>query len=85
MATAPTSAEQKAFPTFTDSQIRKLQNFASLKSFKDGEIPWEAGDVDFNFHVIKECEVEIIEWVNGLQKVVVVHGPGQFTGELHNK
>src|SRR5690349_15867045 len=73
-----------AFPTLDDAQIAELGSFAEAppRRFRDGETLIAVGASDFPFLVIKSGHVEIIDHSGDEPKTVVVHGPGQFTGEI---
>ncbi len=47
-----------------------------------GEVLFAEGDRDFCFFVLVEGEVEIVEHSSGTPRTVVVHKPGEFTGDV---
>ena len=73
-----------AFPTLTAEQMADIAecSAAAPKLFRDGEALFECGDRDFHFFIIKSGEVEIIDYSSGAPRTVVVHGAGQFTGDV---
>ena len=71
-----------AFPKLSDEQIATLDKFSNLKAFQPGDALFEAGDLDFKFFIVKSGEVGIFEDSSGENKLVVVHGPGDFTGDI---
>jgi thioredoxin reductase (NADPH) len=73
-----------AFPTLTAEQIVELSRCsgASLEKHKDGTTLIEVGERDFKFYVVKSGAVEIIDVSGDAPKLVVVHEPGQFTGDV---
>lgn len=73
-----------AFPTLDAAQIASLGKCAaaSAKQFRDGETLFWVGDRDFQFFVVKAGEVEIVDRTGDEPRTVVVHGPGQFTGDV---
>ena len=73
-----------AFPTLDAGQIAKLARCVGtpLKHYKAGQTLFKAGDHDFQFFVIQSGEVEIVDMSGDKPRTVVVHQPGQFTGEV---
>lgn len=71
-----------AEPKLDDSQIAALDEFAALKSFKDGETLFDAGESEFKFFVVKTGKVEIVENSSGNKKTVTVHEEKEFTGDV---
>lgn len=73
-----------AFPTLDEAQVAALGRCAgaSIKRFRDGEKLFEAGERRFKFFVVKAGEIEIVDVSGQEPRTVVVHGPGQFTGEV---
>jgi hypothetical protein len=50
---AEQNSQSIAFPKLTDSQIIAIDNLATLKSFQDGEMLFEAGESSFKGCVAK--------------------------------
>jgi thioredoxin reductase (NADPH) len=73
-----------AFPKLDESQIAKLARCTegSLRRYPAGSTLFEVGERDFKFFVIRSGEVEIIDPSSEPPKTVVVHGPGEFTGDV---
>ena len=73
-----------AFPTLDETQIAKLSQCLQVttKVYRDGEILFGVGDRDFKFHIIKEGEVEIVDYSGDVPKTVTVHRTGGFTGDI---
>jgi len=77
------SAEAElAFPVLTPSQIDALRGSGRLRTVAAGEVLFQEGDRGFCFYVVIDATVEIVETSSGAAKLVVVHGPGQFTGDV---
>lgn len=73
-----------AFPRLDDRQLAIVREFAHRKTYRDGEYLLRAGDTEFRFHVIKSGRVEILDRSSGPGRTVLVHEPGEFTGDLAN-
>ncbi len=73
-----------AFPNLGEAQLAALAKCPNTKQrhFHDGEYLFEAGQRDYSFFIIKSGQVEIIDKTGESSKTVVVHAPGQFTGEV---
>src|SRR5262249_49186727 len=48
----------------------------------DGEVLFAAGDDNIPMYVIKSGQVEVTECSSGTPRIVTVHGPGEFTGDV---
>src|SRR6266540_1467393 len=73
-----------AFPTLDQSLIDDLSRCSSVttKTYRDGQTLISTGDRDFKFYIVKSGEVEIVDHSGDKPKTLVVHGKGQFTGDV---
>lgn len=71
-----------AFPVLSPEQLAFLNSHGTNHCYEDGEALWRAGDVEFCFFVVNRGKVEIVESSSGVEKHVVDHGPGEFTGDI---
>src|SRR4029434_8117916 len=73
-----------AFPKLDETQLASLERcpLTVLKRYRDGEKLFEAGQRDCNFYVVKSGQVEILDESGETPKVITVHQPGEFTGEV---
>ena len=60
----------------------KVARRPRVRQLHDGEMLFKAGDRDYSFFIIKSGQVEIIDEASDPPKTVVMHGPGDFTGEV---
>jgi thioredoxin reductase (NADPH) len=74
----------QAFPVLDAKQIALVAEFAKCKTYHDGDFLFRAGETDFMFHVIKSGAVEIVDRSSGEPRRMLVHEPGEFTGDLSN-
>lgn len=74
----------EAFPKFNESQLNILRSLADLHVYAPGVYLFHAGEMEFKFHVILRGSVEIIDRSSLSPKVLLVHEPGEFTGDLAN-
>src|SRR6266542_401383 len=73
-----------AFPTLDDAQVSEFERCtnATKKLYRDGQTLISTGDRDFKFYIVKSGEVEIVDHSGDKPKTLVVHGKGQFTGDV---
>ncbi len=71
-----------AFPKLSEAQIAALGKFSTVKLFQAGETLFAAGDRDFKFFIVKSGEVAIYEDSSGVERLVVTHEAGDFTGDI---
>ncbi|SDZ34551.1 thioredoxin reductase (NADPH) [Amycolatopsis xylanica] len=71
-----------AFPRLTDEQIRALGEAGERRPVRAGEVLYEQGDRPSEFFVILSGKVAVTEGTGDDVKVVRVHGPRRFLGEL---
>src|SRR5262245_54923789 len=70
-----------AFPKLTAADIALLKPMATACSFQNGETVFRAGDVDVDLFVVESGEVAILNPAEG-NRLIVTHGPGQFSGDI---
>jgi thioredoxin reductase (NADPH) len=70
------------FPTLESEQIARLRKHGSLRQAQAGEELWQYGDREGRLFVIVSGSVEILRSTLNGEERVVLHGPGQFTGEM---
>ena len=77
---------QIAFPTLDASQLEELAQCsqAALQRHPDGTTLIEPGDRDFQFHVVKSGAIEIFDVSGDEPTSLVVHGPGNFSGDVNH-
>src|SRR3712207_3749834 len=75
---------EQIFPTLTPSQIRRIATHGHMRTMQPGEVLVEQGDRDVPFFVVVSGEVEIVRPSGGVETLIIIHGPGEFTGEVNN-
>ena len=68
------------FPKLNAEQRARLEPVARERRLEDGETLWKAGDSDINFFVVLEGSIAIL--VGQEDRLVTVHEPGGFTGDV---
>jgi len=71
------------FPTLTAPQIDRISTLGERRRVRAGEVLFELGEQNTRFFVVIEGAVEIVRPVDGREEQVIVHGPGEFTGEIN--
>jgi thioredoxin reductase (NADPH) len=71
-----------AFPRLDDEQRARLRNLGSRRKVEPGEVLFAAGDVGTDFFVIESGAVAIVQGLGQENRVIAVHGPHRFLGEL---
>ena len=70
-----------AFPRLDPDELKALACLAVCEEKSDGETVFRAGDADIDLFVVEEGALEILNPADQNARVVV-HGPGEFTGDV---
>jgi len=70
-----------AFPHLTPRDIELLRPFATPCTFEDGQVIFSAGGDAVDLFVVDSGAMEILNPAQS-NRVVVTHGPGQFSGDI---
>jgi thioredoxin reductase (NADPH) len=71
-----------AFPELREKDLAALTARGKIREVRAGEVLWEEGDRNRFFYAVLEGAIEIIGHQRGVPQRVVVHHPGQFTGDI---
>jgi thioredoxin reductase (NADPH) len=71
------------FPQLTPAQLGRISAVGERRSIRAGEVLFELGEQNTRFFVVIEGAVEIVRPVDGGEEPIIVHGPGEFTGEIN--
>src|SRR5215210_5186154 len=80
------SRTDRIFPTLTPEQIARIAMHGSVRPIRRGEVLVEAGDQAVPFFVVTAGRIEIVRPsgnAGDIETLVVLHEPGQFTGEVN--
>jgi thioredoxin reductase (NADPH) len=80
---AETPDTHGAFPRLTEDQIRVLAELGERRRTEPGEVLYREGDLVEEFIVILEGKVALVEEYGGEERVIGIHGPGRFLGEVN--
>jgi thioredoxin reductase (NADPH) len=71
------------FPRLTPAQVERISTLGERRRVRAGEVLFELGEQNIHFFVVVDGAVEIVRPVDGHEEPIVVHGPGEFTGEIN--
>jgi thioredoxin reductase (NADPH) len=73
-----------AFPKLDETRLAALGQctLTKRKQYRDGDALFRSGERDPRFYVVFAGTVEIVDESGDAPKIIVVHGPGEFAGEL---
>ena len=74
---------EQTFPTLTDRQIDRIAAVGQRMSVPAGELLFDVGQQNTRFFVVVSGEIEIRQPAAEVDRVIVRHGPGAFTGEIN--
>ncbi len=74
---------EQIFPKLTPTQIRRVAGRGHMRAMKPGEVLVEQRDSHVPFFVVVSGEIEILRPSGGVETLITVHGPGEFTGEVN--
>jgi len=77
------SHDEELWPTLTAPQMARLEAHGRRRKFAAGEVLMGAGQVTSRMYVVTAGELEIVRPRDGGEDLVVVFGPGKFTGEAN--
>jgi thioredoxin reductase (NADPH) len=71
------------FPELTAAQIARVSTIGKERQVKTGDILFELGDQNTCFYVVISGSIQVVRPVGDQETPIVLHGPGQFTGEIN--
>jgi thioredoxin reductase (NADPH) len=71
-----------AYPRLSEEQIQSLAARGERRPTKAGDVLFREGDEDYDFFVVLDGKVAIIQDDGGDEQLIAVHGRGRFLGEL---
>ena len=73
--------EENAFPRLTSAELTLVKPLATPCNYADGETVFRAGQADIDLYIVESGEIEIRNPTDG-DRLIVTHGPGQFSGDI---
>src|SRR5262245_21263095 len=80
--TLPSGVERMS-PTLTPAQLERVAAHGRVRSIHAGEVLVEPGQQIVPFYVLTAGQVEVVRPSGKSETLVIVYGPGQFTGEVN--
>jgi thioredoxin reductase (NADPH) len=71
-----------AFPVLSESDLAMFRRRGHPRTVRAGEILFSEGDRNFCFYIVVEGAIAIVEYSTGEERLVKMHGPGEFTGDV---
>ncbi|MGB3633827.1 MAG: FAD-dependent oxidoreductase [Rubrobacteraceae bacterium] len=72
-----------AFPTLSETQISFLRDYGVVNETEAGQVLFQEGDTTYDFVVILEGNVKIVENFGSEERTIATHGAGRFLGEMN--
>jgi len=82
---SPETPEQHdlRFPKLNDAQIAQLTASSMPRQVEPGETVFAQGSTEHGIFVVISGSIEIVGESNGVESILTVVGPGEFTGEIN--
>ena len=74
--------EASLFPKLSDEELQRLSERGREVHLNPGDILFSQGDATYPFCVVLEGEIQIAKRFGTEERVLTVHHPGDFTGEI---
>ena len=76
------SEQEIAFPILGSAHLEALSHRGHRRAVRAGDVLFTEGDRNFCFYVVVEGAVAIIDHSSGTERLVRMHLPGEFTGDV---
>jgi thioredoxin reductase (NADPH) len=73
--------QEVAFPQLNSAEIALVKSSATLHDYRDGAIVFRAGETDIDLCIVESGQIEIRNPRDD-DRVIVSHGPRQFSGDI---
>lgn len=81
-STDPYARRAQIFPVLSAGQLECLKRLGSLRRIEPGEVLFDFGDRLRDFIIIVSGKLRVTVATCKSEEEIVVHGPGEFTGEI---
>jgi thioredoxin reductase (NADPH) len=82
-ALASASRFDEMVPTLTEAQMARVAAHGHVRRVERGEVLVEAGERTARFFVVIKGQIEIVRPTGTSEDLIVVYGPGMFSGEVN--
>lgn len=76
------SQQSELFPKLSQDELARLAEHGREIALSPGQVIFQEGDPTYHFYVVLEGQIQITKRVGAEERVVTVHQPGEFTGEI---
>jgi thioredoxin reductase (NADPH) len=73
--------QEAAFPRLTSAELALIKPLSTARDYTDGETIFRAGQADIDLYVVESGQIEIQNPTDD-HRVIAVHDPGQFSGDI---
>ncbi len=73
--------QEVAFPELTSAELALVRPLAVARDYADGEAIFRAGQADIDLVIVETGQIEIRNPTDG-QRIIAVHKPGGFAGDI---
>jgi len=70
------------FPKLSEAQLQQLAEQGREVELAAGDIIFAQGDPTYHFYVVLEGQIRVTKKVGAEEKLLTIHEPGQFTGDI---
>src|SRR5438874_919902 len=70
-------------PRLDDEQLARMRAAGEMRSVEPGDVLFREGDAHYDFFVVESGAVAVVEGYERENRVIAVHGPRRFLGELN--
>src|SRR5262249_48623067 len=79
---AMAQTEGTAFPRLNSAELALVRPLARPCDYADGDVVFRAGQPDIDLYVVESGRLEIRNPTDG-DRLIAVHEPGHFSGDIH--
>src|SRR3954453_10143052 len=71
-----------AYPRLSEQQLAALEQSGRRRDTEVGEVLFREGDVNYDFFVVLDGRIAVLDETASEPELIAVHGPRRFLGEL---
>jgi thioredoxin reductase (NADPH) len=75
------TSEPIAFPRLNRAELAAVEKMAETRDYADGEVVFRAGQPEIDMYVVESGGIEIRNPIDD-HRVIVIHEPGEFSGDI---
>ena len=82
-SSARASRDDEIIPTLTEAQVARIAAHGHVRRVERGEVLVNEGERTAGFFVVITGQIEIVRSAGATEELIVLYGPGMFTGEVN--